>query len=166
MKEERNTENSRRELRYMKLELKHIAPYIPYGVEGLFTLSSVANIPKHKDEERIKLLTEDNIAFFRRFCKLILRPLSDIHKEIVHNGKKVYPWREVNKLLNGEYNADYNNIEVNEYGGLRINFGDQSSGYDLRESYEVVQLLLEWHFDINGLTEKGLAIDINELNRL
>ena len=29
--------------------------------------------------------------------------------------------------------------------------------------YAIVSKLLEWHFDIDGLIEKGLAIDINTL---
>src|SRR5699024_1258683 len=150
------------------LELKHIAPYLPYGLnvtfEGDDYIHEVVGLSiSSKGVELISPFGDYGRADIED-CRLILRPLSDIHKEIVHNGKKVYPWREVNKLLNGEYNADYNNIEVNEYGGLRIDFGDHSSGYDLRESYEVVQLLLEYHFDIFGLLDDGLAIDINELN--
>ena len=31
--------------------------------------------------------------------------------------------------------------------------------------YGVVEKLLEWHFDIFGLLEKGLAVDINTINK-
>ena len=39
-------------------------------------------------------------------------------------------------------------------------YGNQSIPFDYQEMCK----LLEWHFDIFGLIEKGLAIDINTLN--
>lgn len=33
----------------------------------------------------------------------------------------------------------------------------------VHESYLLMQKLIEWHFDVFGLIEKGLAIDINTL---
>lgn len=149
------------------IDLKHIAPYIPYGVEGLFTLSSVANIPKHKDEERIKLMTEDNIAFFRSFCKLILRPLSDLDKDITHNGKTFNPVKELVELTKSS-NAliafyGLNTVGLADYLEDVANYGNINPKY---LSYPLAQKLMEWHFDIHGLIERGLAIDINELNKI
>ena len=40
-------------------------------------------------------------------------------------------------------------------------------GLDLSETiieYAAMEILFEWHFDVFGLIDKGLAIDINSLN--
>lgn len=46
----------------MKLELKHISPYLPYGLKGNYLLSDV--VPTTKDELRDKLLTLDSVKLF------------------------------------------------------------------------------------------------------
>ena len=79
----------------------------------------------------------------------ILRPLSYITKPIEHNGEKFIP---INKLKT--------------YFGWAYLWGC----YKKRETinvyaipYACLSKLIEWHFDIAGLIEKGEAIDINTL---
>jgi hypothetical protein len=171
----------------MKLELKHLAPYLPYELNGIVEYSE-------DDKQIIKLHTEDgqnNVVgiadWFRGYtCKPILRPLSDLTKEIEVNGEKFVPIVELAKK-NSYYGInevkkvfvsadcycvrylDNKNIERQfEYcNGENKNFFIYCVWNELRcDCYNVLSLyqyLLEQHFDIFGLIEKGLAIDINSL---
>ncbi len=78
--------------------------------------------------------------------KPILHPLSDLTKEIDHNGEKFVPVVEIMKIKDGGewISVQYQPIKNNPYW--------------------VIEKLYEWHFDIHGLIGEGLAIDINTLN--
>jgi len=173
------------------LELKYIASYLPFGLKGVFQVRDVfSNSP---EESRIKDLRTDNVDFFRDFCKPLLRPLSDLTKEIEHNGERFVPIVEIGKLC-GFTNLE--RFEVDDY----IGYGWDEQGMEDVSSYEFaynqeamtfgvcydvysesrafiyevggyleVQKLLEWHFDIfktpsgKSLIESGLAIDKNTI---
>lgn len=117
----------------MQLELKHLAPYLPFKVKVRCCLGKGS----------IWTLRQFNIAQFSYYDKLILRPLSDLTKEVEHNGERFVP---NDKLL------EFYGEEIDNYSlPLKLN------------SYILIQQLFEWHFDVFGLIEKGLAIDINTL---
>ena len=85
--------------------------------------------------------------------KPILRPLSDLTKEIEVDGEKFTPYED-------DYLSDamstYENLDILcEYNG------DVSN--DSTIPYTVMSLLFQWHFDVFGLIEKGLAINVNDL---
>ncbi len=120
----------------MKLELKHLAPYLPYRlkVSLIHTLHGHTGIGSV--EHVVQAVNEGKSQF-----KPILRPLSDLTKEIEHNGEKFVPTKALSMWdLQGITVLDIPHIPVNLY-----------------------ELLLKWHFDVFGLIEKGLAIDINTL---
>ena len=80
--------------------------------------------------------------------KPILRPLSDLTKEIEVDGEKFVPAIELN----------WSNITT-DILSKSINLTNKFNNlfaFDYKK-------LLEWHFDVFGLIEKGLAIDINTL---
>ena len=80
--------------------------------------------------------------------KLILRPLSDLNKEIEHNGEKFVPKEGI--------------LGRHGYGYLwQIDRGGKIDPNKIQ--YECLKLLIEWHFDIIGLLQKGEAIDVNTL---
>jgi len=119
-----------------KLELKHIAPYLPYKLKAKQfgkTLEMVCQ--PHKD---------NHIALFAILvntqAKPILRPLSDLTKEIEHNGKKFVPLDRLTSR--GFALANYR----------KLPYGD-------------IEKLFEWHFDVFGLIDQGLATDINQLKQ-
>ena len=171
----------------MKLELKHLAPYLPYKV-----LVGDGRTPFE--------LTEHNFTnVFKYLTTIYLHPLSDLTKEIEVNGEKLVPMVELAKILNlkGEI---FDNDDCLSFGWDE-NYGDDMQGYcigwnskgkffgvgysedvfgidfekydngndkmlyELPFTYDCFQKLLEWHFDIFGLIENGLAIDINTLNK-
>lgn len=121
----------------MKLEQK-IIPYLPYGLrfEG-----------KRKDwalfESGIKILCPVDLDGRWEIIKPILRPLSDLTKEIEVNGEKFVPQDKM-KHLDLEWLINSDNLIM-------------------KTNYEDVLKLLEWHFDIFELIKDKLAIDINTL---
>jgi len=123
----------------MKLELKHLAPYIPYNLQGIdeisnyYYLYSVDTRMRHFD-----LWMNGNFhKFDGRTVKPILHPLSDLIKEIEVNGEKFVP---VKKLEWGKTRY----FDVMKYRNIGIEI-------TLNES----QKLYEWHFDIYGLIENN-----------
>ena len=85
---------------------------------------------------------------------LCLRPLSDLTKEIEHKGEKFVPIDELNNI--GDAECDRYNDYFNEENISDVNW--------LLEPFIIFQKLIEWHFDITGLIEKGEAIDVNILD--
>jgi hypothetical protein len=145
----------------MKLELKHLAPYLPYGflygiydnekviIRGLNYNSDYLNIDYDINEHN-KVSTN---CFYNEI-KPILRKISDLTKEIEVNGERFVP---IEKLFEFESSIDrhlnYLEIEQQSVIGMKyIPFG-------------IVNKLFEWHFDVFGLIEDDLAIDFNTLSK-
>lgn len=143
-----------------KLELKHIAPYLPYGLKGRVDKESYLQ----EERERIgelktidladlyyELVVYGDLGYF--LCdisdiKPILRPLSDLTKEISNGVGLFYPYEELHLCYSDVTNFLNEDLWIGQWW-----------------DYEKVSKLFEWHFDVFGLIEKGLAIDINTLNQ-
>lgn len=142
----------------MELELKHIQHYELSGDNGL----------KFKHENNTEPIQLDSILFKCEWnftftdnkgnpdvglfsqIKPILLPISSLYTEITHNGKTFIPWKELDW---GSWNDEIGYIVSAEYGEnprVAINVLDFIDDY-----YK----LLEWHFDVFGLIDKGLALD-------
>lgn len=121
----------------MKLELKHLSPYLPYGLEG-------KESPEHP-LYKLKSLSEDKFLWApvyeegniegrlpqRVDCKPILRPLSDLTFQ-----------------------------ELRKWGFVRMpNEFEDFENY----SFGFAQYCFRHHMDIFGLIPQGLAIDTNTL---
>lgn len=179
----------------MKLELKHLAPYLPYGLkvkllrkeyEGLYSEFSFR--PYLDYPLGIKINNDTIYAAMLSEIKPILRPLSDLTKEIEHNGEKFVPMFELLKMAVDEkdYNEGSFNSEIlhsfNVLNGFAAEafytdcrfviryYNDNMSfslfepqGVDLHCGFRYIERLFEWHFDVFGLIYAGLAIDINTL---
>lgn len=138
----------------MKLELKHIAPYLPYGLkclvlnpaEGEEYILEMASCFNHGDELQVALTysSGNDYGFCSDEFKPILRPMTDLTNEIEVNGEKFMPIEKMSPAPN------FFNVEFLQKTPLAC-------------SYEVVQKLLEWHFDVFGLIAEGLAVDMNEI---
>lgn len=139
----------------MKLELKHLAGYLPYNVKILDFVNGgncIINdtyVLEPKNCHRC-------LTFAKETEKLILRPLSDLTKEIEVNGEKFIPESTLFRLF-----GDMTQFQILEKGFYSLNYGYYLKIEQL--PHNIVSQLLEWHFDIYGLIEKGLAIDINTL---
>lgn len=130
----------------MKIELKHWLAYIGctvYGSSDLFTLKGA-----YEDENNEVVLMLEHPVFglltgYSLDYHMLLRPITDITKRIEDNGQTFVPYEIISEMM-GNYPT------VN----MIIRFTDELP-------YDVVQLLLEWNFDIFGLIENKLATDIN-----
>jgi len=160
----------------MKLELKHLAGYLPYGLKVRYIERNETHI--------LDFSNLNSICSYQIHLKPILRPLSDLIKEIKLNGEKFVPIIEICKLsetvnelvrINAKSNIcgfDFTN-EIQEILRFCYHFNtkhfqltnEESYNQCILNQYEMFQKLLEWHFDIHGLIEKGLAIDINTLDK-
>ena len=116
----------------MKLELKHIAPYLPYE------LKMIGKVGQTED------LNVRNIVHALQYWKPILRPLSDLIKEIQI----------------AEYYMTYKEHLKRLYPSETIGLNPATW------SHRSVCWLFEYHFDLFGLIEKCLAVDINSLVEL
>ena len=138
----------------MKLELKHLAPYLPYGLNGDYQVKDVnENAPS---EIRKKKLRSDNVDFFLDFCKPILRPLSDL----TNNYDTII--NELEDVINGD-NFDFSFLEDLSF---RINphYEYERMFITFEQREKIRNKLFEWHFDVFGLIKQGLAIDMFTLN--
>lgn len=132
----------------MKLKIEHLAPYLPYELKYI-----------DKDSKKVEVMrsisTEINLidmgwgnAHELKEFKPILRPITDISYEEIENLGYRY---EVRELDCGEY--------------MIFRDADNSSN-PLKWAFEDVQKLFEWNFDVFGLIKKGLAIDVNSIEKI
>jgi hypothetical protein len=139
----------------MKLELKHTKGYLDTELKVIdFQMYENGFRKKHTIKELV--LTPSNLEIGLKDIdgvknKPILHPLSDLMKYCDDLG--FTPNRKLSELGFGMDNFDED-----------YTFEDFLSSDILNNSFVFIQKLLEWHFDIYGLIENGLAIDINTLN--
>ncbi len=163
----------------MKLEIKHLAPYLAYGLKYV-----------DKDTKEIKTMrsvsTEINMIDFGwgnahelTEFKPILRPMSDLSSDFMFNLFEMIDesdWIELNGLdlenLHFQIDDKWNYVlEIDE--SLEFHFSNNSFGlYSvddhealfINNQFELMQKLFECHFDVFGLIDEGLATNINDLN--
>lgn len=150
----------------MKLELKHLAPYLPYKVRCEMLHFTKPNHSNYKSygiligidwmgQWLMKNESTQNIdTCVWGETKPILRPLSDLDEEIEHNGEKFVPYDKLKTVVSSEQWVKICET-INEPKYIKI--------FDMPHWW--VNLLYAWHFDIFGLIEKGLAKDINTLEK-
>ena len=137
-----------------KLKLKHLAPYLPYGLK----------INQYRDDldinfqselvslsgDQLKVISErfpftESLSYYE--AKPILRPLSDLNNEIEES------------IIPIEYfEENYPTLDLHKQCELII----EDERWINHCDFILIQYLLEWHFDVFGLIEKGLAINMNE----
>lgn len=93
------------------------------------------------------------------YLKPLLRPLSKLDELIEHNGETFIPisFFEIGDDDNYSYEFDNGNIKLIKDLEFILNSNDHHDILFL--PFEVVNKLLEWHFDIYGLLELNLAIE-------
>ena len=85
-----------------KLELKDICGYLPYGLKALCTNE------KSQDYGKPMLQSESCLSYLVRKTNIgekciILRPLSDIYRVILHNGERICPIVELARIHSRNY---------------------------------------------------------------
>lgn len=139
----------------MELEFKHIAPYLPYGLNWFCLdkdsreIEELPLVSINLASEELSIggmdITIDELPYPNGLTiKPILRPISDLTKEIEVSGEKFVPRVKMGLI----HDVSGNNI-LNYRTGDRINI--------LSLPYYQIEYLFEWHFDVFGLIESGLA---------
>lgn len=130
-----------------KLELKHLAPYLPYGLKMMhYNKSKILNGGQGSSTNWIGITHS-----IHNQIKPILRPLSDLTKVNVFGGLRFEPMFWFKDDDDGAEKIDL----LNRFMIGKISYSELS--------YEQIERLFAWHFDVFGLIEKGLAIDINTI---
>jgi len=166
-----------------ELTLEQWCAYLPYKLK-------VIHARKRGNIQNTTELTPSDFVWLKNqgYVKPILRPLSDLTKEIKVDGKKFVPIVELSKISEKRF-SKLIECKENEDGYFvgfigtdeqRFSFVyfHKTKSFLLHSSIttsignsvypanqlEMFNKLYEWHFDIHNLIEPGLAIDINTLN--
>lgn len=122
--------------------------------KGLIRLDNTINTLNSGCNDCIGRIEEERGKNFELY--LILRPLIDLSNEILHDGKKFVPINE-----NLKHYPEIGSIVPEEF--IRVLKNPIHEG-DMPMSH--YSKFIEWHFDIFGLIEKGLAIDLNTEDKI
>ena len=165
-----------------ELELKDIAGYFPYETYGFVNNNAVKIVGMTciVDEKSVTILGEKFIGITTcklSDVKLILRPISDLYKTIIHNGKEIIPIVELAKIstntlpdrewkivysFDGIYYAESKYSDKFRYNEKYNAFMDK--GCLTGNQYELFDYLHELKIDYRGLIDSGLAVDVNTLD--
>ena len=146
----------------MKLELKHLACYLPYGLKAYTLFQDGKNtIPLTKDVDCYNVMSfvQNDTNY-----KIVLHPISDISQlfnqfvDVMKFGKEYkshlfFEEKPLTKL------TDLFIIKSKLAVELSIN-----KAQPLTAPYLAIEVLLKNHFDVFGLIDAGLAIDINQIS--
>ena len=143
----------------MKLELKHLAPYLPYGLpfeSGYFLVGLCGSDPNKYNQEgfetRMMLMSHEidgrlDWEAHWNMDRPILRPLSEA----------------INQYQELQGHESYCDAWEEWFSHLDDFEGKLGEANILACPYDLMQVLLEEHIDVFGLIPEGLAIDINTL---
>ena len=156
----------------MKLTIEHLAAYLPYEVKinlnrplfertdiNLMGLTIAFNSSTNEH-----FIIKSEVTYGLEHIQPLLRPLSDLTKEIEHNGERFVPieWFEIGDDSN--YSVEYDNGNIKLIRALeslsKNGFANEVEYFP----YGVITKLLSWHFDIYSLIPQGLAIPIKPIN--
>lgn len=148
-----------------KLTLEHIAGHLPYGLKYILPDTNKPIIDYVTFSEAWALLPQHGSK-----RKMILRRL-DLTKPILVEGKEVIPIVELAKIA---FPGESHEWKLRNNRGLAINyyhliFGYKQGGFYTLKSMEIPnqKLLFQWlyknHYDLDGLIDLNLAIDVDTL---
>lgn len=148
-----------------KLTIEVLAPYLPYGLKMIFQKSGriiqISGLCIIDGSVEVNDLMEgDTYALNIWKFKPLLRPLSDLTKEIEVEGKRFIPAKVLWSISAKEEESFDLFGAIPEYWKLILNQLKQKNGYRDLQYYDV-ERMFKWHFDVFGLLEKNLAVDIN-----
>ncbi len=153
----------------MELELKHLAPYLAYGLKC--TNSKESYLQTEEDRtgilEQLSVSPEDSVVtgengyFLLSIIEIvpILKPLSDLHDNEEFRQLLVDQLDEKFKL---HYVDEFKKLSLITSSGHReLIYLSGSVTYEC--SYMIYKFMIENHFDVFGLIPAGLAINANDL---
>ena len=147
-----------------QLTIEQLAPYIPYGLK----MSSHGRV-----YELTSFILDSAIAVQD---KPLLRPLSQLTETIEHKGERFVPMARLLEMaypawMKEKAGTVYDTIECKSDGWHEkacfkyhaINSIEIHKGYLHNEPYWKIEQLIKWHFDVENLTGRGLALPIQSI---
>lgn len=154
-----------------KLELKDIVGYLPYDL-NIVIGGSIYRVTNISIEASCVIYTDRYRTYsdciWIQDVKPILRPMSDISKEITVKGynedKPFIPIIKIAEFCNPHMMGW--KIDGKGRAYTRDNGWPQwvSPEQVKVATFDIFDLLNKWHFDYRGLIDEGLAVDINNFN--
>ena len=129
-----------------------LAMSLPYGLKFIGAEHTVFTMDGFYPPNSLHFSETNRYDYFHFNEKPILYPLSDLTKEIQHNGLKIVPLSEI--IEDERCNSDVQHLS-------RMILNMDMKELCLNYPFWVVQKLVEWHFDVALLIEKGQAVNIN-----
>lgn len=135
----------------MKLEAKHLAPYLPYGLKVRYNNKEYL-VHAIDVKGRLMLETEPMYVVFMniKYVKPILRPLSSMSLEEID---------ELNGLIDDSVMVVVSSGNWVYIEGLNSDPWSGSPTLSLYSINKINEYLLSKHFDVFRLIDKGLAIE-------
>lgn len=139
----------------MKLELKHLAPYLPYNLK--VTKDNWGKIFKVDcDGTTLNCVGVDYVLHCQ--AKPILRPLSLIIEDCI-DGKS--PLELIRDKYNEENEEPITSVEFHNIGGITLYGLMTIDSFEVSMPYWAYEMLFSWHFDVFGLIPAGLATELS-----
>jgi len=134
-----------------KLTLEQLSAYLPYGLKSVDENGIIRIIDWQHQSYTNNFVglchVLNTVNRLSNQFKPLLRPLSDLTKPITHNGETFVPIENIAIYSPTNQGLPYL-IEQIKTGFIEV---------------IVFNKLVEWHFDLFGLIDKGLAIDLNTI---
>lgn len=156
-----------------KLTIQKLAPYLPYGLQcHIMGEHNDKNEPKvfkffgaNQDWAEVEGIDKiDNHVHlvdlhYISDCFPILRPLSDLTKEITHNGETFVPIQRLKEIYNSDDDGEPMHIYFDNIQGLRIyGYWDDEQNIELAMPFWMYEKCFEWMIDAYSLIDQNLAI--------
>ena len=139
------------------LTLEQLAPYLPYSVMAQdINTKEVRLVTLLHFTYNTKTVGHNHLIYNGLLLSkhlLVLRPLSDLTKEIEHNGKRFVPIDVIYQMWYENNLGEFSKSIILQKIQLFIN----------KMPYFIIKKLHEWHFDTENLISRKLAIDINQI---
>ena len=123
-----------------KIELKHLAPYLPYKLM-VKLLDEKPRVMIASGSSSVNWIGIGACIKWNKFCEPILRPLSDLTRL---GTPIIQPYTDCLIIIN-QLHILNNDVSI--------------------LPYQLFEILLEHHFDVFGLIDKGLAISIHDIEK-
>lgn len=140
-----------------ELTLTDIAGYLPYGLKLLDRKRGITTVWEWQSaaccdwngEEKVEMISGEKYSEELVMASPILRPMSDLTREITHKGETFVP---IDRLRGID-------------GDIQFNYGKLYSvkGYCIHWITAIIDKLSEWMFDFRGLIDTGLAVSVHDL---
>ncbi len=174
-----------------KLQLKDIVGYLPYNLKCQITSEKeegdwekdhyeIAELKEviMKEDKFLLGCTHPNDEYYDSedyIIKPILRPVSDLYKTIIYEGKEIIPLIELAKLTNPHHNYKWElDIDVAHYDNLTFSWGgdefyletfdgDSYSYSFVNYQLQLFDFLDELKIDYRDLIKNNLAVSVYDL---